>query len=137
MILRLLARPLMVAPFIIDSADAITNPHPHVEMVRPLAEKAEEHGAPPLLDSDLATITRVAGVATAAAGLAYGLGKRPVLSALLLTTLNLPVAIARNPLWQAKTASRKRDCVAGLARSGAALAGIWFAATGSRRKRKK
>ena len=64
-LLRVVARPLLAAPFIADGVDALMHPRFHVERaagVRPLIDKATDAvGLEPLTDQQLAVATRVTG----------------------------------------------------------------------------
>ena len=80
-LLRVVARPLLAAPFIADGVDALTHPYVHVERaagVRPLIDKATDAvGVEPLTDEQLALATRVTGAVTLVAGLRFALGPSP------------------------------------------------------------
>ena len=80
-LLRVVARPLLAAPFIADGVDALMHPHFHVERaagVRPLINKATDAvGLEPLTDQQLAVATRVTGAVTVVAGLRFALGRKP------------------------------------------------------------
>ena len=87
-LLRVVARPLLAAPFIADGVDALMHPRFHVERaagVRPLIDKATDAvGLEPLTDQQLAVATRVTGAVTVVAGLRFALGRKPRVAALTL-----------------------------------------------------
>ncbi len=74
-LLRVVARPLLAAPFIADGVDALMHPRVHVEHaagVRPLIDKATDAvGLEPLTDEQLALATRVTGAVTVRRGPAF------------------------------------------------------------------
>ena len=80
-LLRVVARPLLAAPFIADGVDALMHPRFHVERaagVRPLIDKATDAvGLEPLTDQQLAVATRVTGAVTVVAGLRSRWGASP------------------------------------------------------------
>ena len=101
-LLRVVARPLLAAPFIADGVDALVHPHFHVERaagVRPLINKATGAvGLEPLTDQQLAVATRVTGAVTVVAGLRFALGRKPRAAALALAAIGAPMALVNAPL---------------------------------------
>jgi len=101
-LLRVVARPLLAAPFIADGVDALTHPRVHVERaagVRPLIDKATDAvGLEPLTDEQLALATRVTGAVSVVAGLRFALGRRPRVAALTLAAIGAPMALVSAPL---------------------------------------
>lgn len=101
--LRVIARPLLAAPFIADGVDALTHPRHHVERaagVRPLLDKATDAaGLEPLTDDQLTLATRVAGAVTLLAGLRFAIGRHPRRSALTLAAIGAPMALVGAPIW--------------------------------------
>ena len=87
-LLRVVARPLLAAPFIADGVDALMHPRFHVERaagVRPLIDKATGAvGLEPLTDQQLAVATRVTGAVTVVA--------------LTLAAIGAPMALVNAPL---------------------------------------
>ena len=100
-LLRIVARPLLAAPFIADGVDALTHPYVHVDhaaSVRPLIDKATGAvGLEPLSDEQLALATRVTGAVTVIAGLRFALGRRPRAAALILAAIGAPMALVHAP----------------------------------------
>ena len=101
-LLRVVARPLLAAPFIADGVDALMHPRFHVERaagVRPLINKATDAvGLEPLTDQQLAVATRVTGAVTVVAGLRFALGRKPRAAALALAAIGAPMALVNAPL---------------------------------------
>ena len=101
-LLRVVARPLLAAPFIADGVDALMHPRFHVERaagVRPLINKATNAvGLEPLTDQQLAVATRVTGAVTVVAGLRFALGRKPRVAALTLAAIGAPMALVNAPL---------------------------------------
>ena len=81
-LLRVVARPLLAAPFIADGVDALMHPRFHVERaagVRPLIDKAT-------------------GAVSVVAGLRFALGRKPRVAALTLAAIGAPMALVNAPL---------------------------------------
>ncbi len=101
-LLRVVARPLLAAPFIADGVDALMHPRFHVERaagVRPLIDKVTGAvGLEPLTDQQLAVATRVTGAVTVVAGLRFALGRKPRVAALTLAAIGAPMALVNAPL---------------------------------------
>ena len=100
-LLRVVARPLLAAPFIADGVDALRHPYEHVEYaasVRPLIDKATGAvGLEPLTDEQLALATRVTGAVTVLAGLRFATGRHPRSAALCLAAIGAPMALVHMP----------------------------------------
>ena len=100
-LLRVVARPLLAAPFIADGVDALRHPYEHVEhaaSVRPLIDKATGAvGLEPLTDEQLALATRVTGAVTVLAGLRFATGRHPRSAALCLAAIGAPMALVHMP----------------------------------------
>lgn len=127
-ILRMVARPLLAAPFIADGWSALRDPAPHVERVREVRPLLERAGLE-VDDDQLALATRVAGGVTVAAGLGLALGKCQRSSAAVLAVVALPVALVANPVWAAGGRAERKARRAGLMRSLALFGGLVFAST--------
>ena len=100
-LLRVVARPLLAAPFIADGVDALMHPRFHVERaagVRPLIDKATGAVGLELTDQQLAVATRVTGAVTVVAGLRFALGRKPRVAALTLAAIGAPMALVNAPL---------------------------------------
>ncbi|MDO5722852.1 MAG: DoxX family membrane protein [Flaviflexus sp.] len=98
-ILTALARPFLAAPFIASGVDAARNPEDHVEAGQRLNPILEKLGVGELSDSSLMTATRIIGGVRIGAGLGMALGKKPRLSALTLALTEIPVGLAKNPVF--------------------------------------
>ena len=100
-LLRVVARPLLAAPFIADGVDALRHPYEHVEhaaSVRPLIDKATGAvGLEPLTDEQLALATRVTGAVTVLTGLRFATGRHPRSAALCLAAIGAPMALVHMP----------------------------------------
>ena len=99
-LLRLVARPLLAAPFLVDGFSALRSPSEHVDRahaVVPLVEKLT------IDDEDLRVTTRVLGVVMIGAGTAFALGKAPRTSAAILAGLAAPMAFVNAPVWDVES----------------------------------
>lgn len=127
-LLRLVARPLLAAPFIVDGLSALRSPQDHVERARvvlPLAERVLPNAD--LDDEDLRAATRILGGATVAAGLCFALGRAPRTAATVLTAIAVPMAIVNAPVWTAKDREERRDLASGLVERLALVGGLAIA----------
>ncbi|WP_194948280.1 DoxX family protein [Actinomyces trachealis] len=127
-LLRLVARPLLAAPFIFDGINAVTHPVPHVEKFQVVANGLEKHGLPPVMDSDATLMARVSGAVSVLAGLGLATGVAPRTSAALLAALNVPLTLVNHPVWLGASAQVRSQRLSGLTRGAAVGAGLVMAA---------
>lgn len=109
-LLRLLARPMLAAPFIVDGASALRSPSEHVDRARaalPLLERL----APGLKvdDEDLRLTTRALGAVMLGAGAAFATGRAPRSSAAVLAGLAVPMTLINAPVWAAESKEDRRE----------------------------
>ena len=101
-LLRVVARPLLAAPFIADGVDALMHPRFHVERaagVRPLIDKATGAvGLEPLTDQQLAVATRVRGAFRVVAVLLLAGGPTPGVAARPVAACGARLALVNAPL---------------------------------------
>ncbi len=126
--IRLVARPFLAAPFIVDGISAVRNPDPHVERLGAVKPLLRRTGLD-LSDEQLRLATRMTGIVTVSAGgaLALGIGQRG--AATFLATTAVPLALVNNPVWTAHTKIDRSVMRSGLMRSLALFGGLVFAAT--------
>ncbi len=100
---RLLARPMLAAHFVLRGAKALREPEPLVPKAKPLLDRVSPaiQKAVPQLPDDPATLVRIQGAVTTAAGLGLATGKLPRLSALVLAASLVPTTLSENAFWQA------------------------------------
>lgn len=99
-ILRVIARPLLAAPFIVDGIDALNRPTAHVERSRAFAELASpvlDKAGVKVTDRSLMTASRAMGAVSVLAGLGLATGVAPRTSAAVLCALSIPVAAVHAP----------------------------------------
>ena len=110
--IRRFARPMLATVFVIDGIETLRNPQAHaanaaplVDKATPLVEKGEqavnEHvttSVPPVNKDTETWVKGLAGVKVGA-GVLFGLGKAPRLSALALTASHVPSTMVRNAFW--------------------------------------
>ncbi len=127
-LIRLVARPLLAAPFIADGWSALRDPSPHVERAEALTPLVEKAGFT-LSEDRLTLVTRALGAVTVAAGVALALGKGQRTAAAVLAGAALPLAVVNNPVWQASSREERHDTRQGLTRSLALFGGLLIAST--------
>lgn len=96
-LLRMVARPLLAAPFIADGIDAVRDPRSHVARIapaRPLIDRAASVAGVEADDGRLVAATRALGAVTAVAGVGFALGRAPRVCAAVLAVVGAPVALA-------------------------------------------
>ncbi|QWW20323.1 DoxX family membrane protein [Schaalia sp. 19OD2882] len=128
-LLRLVARPLLAAPFVLDAVSALTRPQDHVERaraVRPLLDRIP--GFEDLDDSTLRLATRLAGGATLVAALAFATGRAARTSATVLAAAALPIALVNHPVWAATDKEERVEQAKGLLLRGALVGAMTIAA---------
>lgn len=129
-LLRLLARPLLAAPLLVDGFSALRSPSEHVDRahaVLPLVEKL----IPGLTidDEDLRVTTRVLGAVMIGAGTAFALGKAPRTSAVILAGLAAPMAFVNAPVWEAESKEERFETMKELNKRLALVGGLAIAST--------
>lgn len=127
-ILRLIARPLLAAPFVVDGWSALRFPTTHVQRARSATSALERVGVD-LDDDQLTLATRLAGGATVAAGLCLALGRFERPAAAVLAVSALPLACVNNPVWKAKTPESRDTMRSGLLKSLGLFGGLLIAST--------
>jgi uncharacterized membrane protein YphA (DoxX/SURF4 family) len=132
-LIRLMARPLLAAPFIADGWSAVRDPDPHVkrlECVRPIVRKVGVD----LSDEQLRLATRAMGAATIGAGAALSLGIGQRGAATVLAATALPLAVVNHPVWTASSREERSAGRDGLMRSLALFGGLVVASMDRRGK---
>ncbi|MDO5726404.1 MAG: DoxX family protein [Bowdeniella nasicola] len=124
MIIKLLARPLLSAPFIVDGIDAFRYPEKHADRVQRVEPYLTKLGLPPALTADSELLARITGGVSALAGFALATGRKSRLAALTLATIHVPITLAN-------TLARSEDdesSLSRLVRNGALVGGLLYAA---------
>src|SRR5690554_6322222 len=94
MMVRRIARPLFAAVFVAEGVDVLRSPEPHVTRADLAYRRLRTRFDLPEMDrSQMRTLVRAHGAATAVAGLMLALGRSPRLAALALAALSVPVVI--------------------------------------------
>lgn len=125
-ILRTVARPLLAAPFIAAGADALLRPQAHRERAERLAPIASKVGVD-LDETTSDSAARGLGAAFTVAGIGLATGKFPRVAAAALAALEVPVALANNPVWRSKGKDRLAD-LSGLLGAAGLVGGALLAA---------
>jgi uncharacterized membrane protein YphA (DoxX/SURF4 family) len=103
MILRRIARPMLAAVFVSGGIDTLRNPKPRVDTAAPVVEKAAEQlkdKIPPQIPTDPALLVQLNAAAQVGAGIAFGLGRFPRLSAFVLASSLAPTTAAGHRFWE-------------------------------------
>ncbi|GAA4416804.1 hypothetical protein GCM10023169_12130 [Georgenia halophila] len=127
-ILRLLARPMIAAPFVADGVDAVLHPEGHVEKVRNVQPALERAGVPRSFLTDPTLLVRASGAVTAVSGLLLATSRSPRSAALTLVVVGLPATVAKNPVWQAGSDDERSGYVSGLLKGVGLCGGALLAA---------
>ncbi|MCF2705971.1 DoxX family membrane protein [Arcanobacterium haemolyticum] len=125
-LLRMFARPLLAAPFVLSGIDALKHPENHRERARTLTPLLNKAGVE-LDDSQIDMATRAMGATNIVCSCALSVGKLPRLSAAILAGIQIPVTLANAPFWLHKGEQRRAD-VAQLASQAGLLGGLLLAA---------
>ena len=138
--IRRFARPMLATVFVIDGIETLRNPQAHaanaaplVDKAAPLVEKGEqavnEHvttSVPPVNKDTETWVKGLAGVKVGA-GVLFGLGKAPRLSALALTASHVPTTMVRNAFWSESDPDAKSRKTTGFATDVALLGALLLA----------
>jgi putative oxidoreductase len=103
MILRRIARPMLAAIFVSSGIETLRNPKPHIEAAEPLLDKTVNQVKDKLPDqvpTDAESLVKLDAVVKIGAGIAFGLGRFPRLSALLLAGGLVPTTVATHRFWE-------------------------------------
>jgi putative oxidoreductase len=98
MILRRVARPMLASIFVWGGVNALRNLEHHTKTAEPFLTRTV--GSVVDDSPDPATVVKVDAVAKIVAGLAFGLGRFPRLSALVLTGSLVPTTLATHAFWE-------------------------------------
>ncbi len=125
MLLRHVARPMLASWFVYDGVQTALKPAEHVRAAREGVELVERSTGTDasLSESQVTTLVRAHGVATAVAGLCLAFSKAPRTAALALAALSAPLAVVNQPFTTRgpERDERTRKFVANLGAVGAAL----------------
>lgn len=130
-LLRLVARPLLAAPFVVDGIDALLHPDDHVERARVLDPLTERLGLD-LDDDQLRLATRALGATTVITGAAFATGRCTRTSALVLAGISVPLAVVNHPVRTATSRLERRRLRDGRRRALALTGALLIASTDRR-----
>jgi putative oxidoreductase len=102
MILRRVARPLLATIFVWGGVNALRELEGHVQQVKPFLDKTVGKNSdrlPDAMPTEPRALVQADAVVKIGAGLAFGLGKLPRLSALLLAGSLVPTTLAAHQFW--------------------------------------
>lgn len=103
-LVRLVARPLLAASFILDGVDHVRHPGTRTQAVTPMVNQLASRTSVP---DDPELLVRVNGAAMAGAGTMLAIGKLPRLSSTVLAATVLPATFADYDFWAESDADRK------------------------------
>ncbi len=124
-LLRLVARPLLAAPFIVRGVDALLHPMNRAERTQPMADRLPP-AAGPLGNPE--HLVRASGVVMVGAGALLATGTAPRVSAAVLAATSLPAIYTDRPFWTIEDPQQRRDQRALLLRELALVGGLLLAA---------
>jgi putative oxidoreductase len=102
MILRRVARPLLATIFVWGGVNALRELDRHVQAAKPFLDKTVGKNSdrlPDAMPTEPRTLVQADAWIKIGAGLAFGLGKLPRLSALLLAASLVPTTLAAHQFW--------------------------------------
>ena len=97
-VIRMIARPLLAAPFIVAGIDVMRNPGARVELARPVVERVAS--MVPIAPADPETAVRLNAMVHLGAGSMMAVGIFPRIAALALATSMVPTTLAAHSFWQ-------------------------------------
>ncbi|GAB3430357.1 DoxX family protein [Actinophytocola sediminis] len=103
MILRRIARPMLTAVFVSGGLDTLRNPKSRVDTAAPVIDKAVEQmkeKLPAQVPTDPELLVKLNAATQVAAGVAFGFGWFPRLSALVLAGSLAPTTLAGHRFWE-------------------------------------
>lgn len=105
-LVRLLARPLLAAPFIFGGFNQLRNNDQLAPKAAPVTDRLA--GPMKLPTNDANTLVKANGAAMVAGGLLLATGKAPRVASTLLSGLLVPTTLAGHAFWEADTEQEKR-----------------------------
>jgi uncharacterized membrane protein YphA (DoxX/SURF4 family) len=106
-VVRALARPLLSTIFVVQGAQALRNPEPHVAKAKPVADrlvplvkKVTPAQVGDRIPDSTANLVRLNGAAQVLGGVALASGKGSRLAALVLAGSLVPTTLAGHSFWQ-------------------------------------
>ncbi|MCD4549890.1 MULTISPECIES: DoxX family membrane protein [unclassified Schaalia] len=127
-LIRMIARPLLAAPFIVEGWSALHSPCDHVARIK--AAGINTDNVPyigQVSDSTCEVLTRAMGAITLTSALALSCGKAPRSAAAVLATVAVPVAFINAPVWTAQTSQERAQYACELRLRGALAAAMLLA----------
>lgn len=104
-VVRLLARPMLAVPFLVNGAHALRKPEAQIENAQPIADRlvpAAKRLVPQApIPEDTKTLVRINGAAQVAGGLMLATGRFPRLAAMTLAGTIVPTTLAGHRFWEA------------------------------------
>jgi uncharacterized membrane protein YphA (DoxX/SURF4 family) len=129
---RILARPLVAAPFIVTGLETLRDPGPRAEQVaptvKPLADRLDW-----LPTKDPVTLVRIQGAVSLGAGTLLLFGRFQRLSTLLLAAQLVPSVLTEHQYWTEDDPERRASERAHLLKNAGLLGALLLAATEPRR----
>lgn len=128
-VLRLIARPLLAAPFILDGVSAITRPSEHLEAAKSTEPLLEKAGVQKPSDATWKRITQATGAVTVVAGVAFATGTVDRPAAAVLAAVGAPMAVLNNPVIGAAAKGSRTDNLGPLLTKLGLVGGLLIATT--------
>jgi len=101
-LVRMVARPMIAAPFVYWGVKVLRNPHAQVPKAEPVTDRLKPllSRAAPQLPSETKDLVRINAAVHTVGGSMLALGWFPRISSLALAASMVPTTIAGNPFWQ-------------------------------------
>jgi uncharacterized membrane protein YphA (DoxX/SURF4 family) len=125
-LIRLLARPLLGAIFVVSGLDVLASPEGRARVAKPVVDTVAD--ALPFVPTDPVTAVTVNAVVHLAAGSTLALGILPRLSALALATSLVPTTMAGHRFWEAQEDPQRKQQLIHFLKNSAILGGLLIAA---------
>ncbi|NHN57270.1 DoxX family protein [Calidifontibacter sp. DB0510] len=124
-LVRLIARPLLAAPFVVGGVSQLRNSDKLAGVAQPVTDKIAPAAKLPTKDPDL--LVKANGAAMIVGGAMLATGRFPRLSSLLLSGLLVPTTVAGHSFWNETDVVKKRQQQTGFVTNLGLLGGLLLA----------
>jgi putative oxidoreductase len=131
MLVRRIARPLLATPFVYGGISTLRKPQDRVPGARPVVEKiadAADKQLPVQLPKDVEQWVKADAAVKVVAGVLFGLGRLPRLTALVLAGSTVPTTLAGHRFWEESDPKVSFEKIAHFVKNLGLLGGLLLAA---------